>query len=296
MLAGILLGLGCAITQSIGYLFSRRFVLRHPGGPARLMVLAHVIMGVAALAGLPFFWPERMPPVATWIWPFVIMVGTYLLGQFGLFMAMRETEASRISPLLGLKIPMIAIWTVAFVAPLAPPQWLAVGLSLVAAALLIQTGGRLSWKTVGLILLTCVGYSLSDIHIVITVRHFENAGTNGPVFVACMDYTLAGLLAAALLPLAGKRECGIWLDAAPFAACWLSAILMLFGCLTLLGALFGNILQSTRGVLSVAIGVLVAHVGHVHLEQKVGRWPLARRIAAAALMVAAIALYALSRP
>jgi hypothetical protein len=54
---------------------------------------------------------------------------------------------------------------------------------------------------------------------------------------------------------------------------------------------FGNIMQSTRGVMSVAIGAALAHLGWHELEQRVDRATLLRRLAAALLMTAAIALY-----
>jgi hypothetical protein len=57
------------------------------------------------------------------------------------------------------------------------------------------------------------------------------------------------------------------------------------------GVVFGNILQSTRGVMSVAIGAALAHLGWHDLEQRVDRSTLLRRLTAALLMTAAIALY-----
>ncbi|MEI6506403.1 MAG: hypothetical protein WCO90_11070 [Planctomycetota bacterium] len=52
----------------------------------------------------------------------------------------------------------------------------------------------------------------------------------------------------------------------------------------------GNILQSSRGILAIAMGAGLAHVGRHDLEMRVDRETFLRRIAAAALMTAAIAL------
>ena len=65
----------------------------------------------------------------------------------------------------------------------------------------------------------------------------------------------------------------------------------LYCCFGLVGVVFGNILQSTRGVMSVAIGATLAQLGWHELEQRVDRVTLLRRLAAALLMTAAIALY-----
>jgi uncharacterized membrane protein YgdD (TMEM256/DUF423 family) len=61
----------------------------------------------------------------------------------------------------------------------------------------------------------------------------------------------------------------------------------------LVGVVFGNILQSTRGIMSVALGAMLAHLGWHELEQRVDRAMLLRRFAAALLMTAAIAIYAI---
>jgi hypothetical protein len=59
------------------------------------------------------------------------------------------------------------------------------------------------------------------------------------------------------------------------------------------GAVFGNVVQSTRGIMSVVIGAVLAHLGWHELEQQVDRATLVRRIGAACLMTAAIAVYVL---
>ena len=67
----------------------------------------------------------------------------------------------------------------------------------------------------------------------------------------------------------------------------------LYACFGTLGAVFGNILQSTRGIMAVAAGAVLAHLGWHDLEERVGRAVLVRRFSAAALMTAAVAIYAI---
>ena len=57
------------------------------------------------------------------------------------------------------------------------------------------------------------------------------------------------------------------------------------------GALFGNVLQSTRGLMAVAIGPVLAHAGWHDLEERVDRGIFLRRLAAATLMVIAVLVY-----
>ncbi len=59
----------------------------------------------------------------------------------------------------------------------------------------------------------------------------------------------------------------------------------------MIGVVYGNIVQSTRGVISVALGAAVAAAGFVHLEERMSRKLFARRLIAAAIMALAIAMF-----
>ncbi len=298
MLIGIILGLGAAVAQSLSYIFSRLYVMRHPGAFLRLMVLGHLVMGAMSLAMLPLLPLDRLPPLGRYVWPLAGASGFYLLGQASLFFVLRHVEASRISPLLGLKIAMLAVITTVFLrdypAP-APLQWLAVGLSVTAAFALNSSGDRLPARMIGGLLLTCLTYSLSDISIRYLVRAMGSGGAGGAgvVFMAvALCYVLCGLAALAALPFAGPHQRGDWRLAVPWAVSWLGAMLLLFGCFKAVDVVFGNILQSTRGLISIVLGAGLAGAGMVHLEKKVSRGVFWRRMAAALLMSAAIALHA----
>jgi hypothetical protein len=279
----------------LSYIFSRLYVMRHPGAFLRLMVLGHLVMGALSLAMLPFLHLDHLPPLGQYVWPLVGASGFYLLGQAGLFYVLRHVEASRISPLLGLKIAMLAIITAAFLrdcpAP-TPLQWLAVALSVAAAFALNSTGGKLPARIVAGLLLTCLTYSLSDINIRYLILGL-GGGTSGVFAAVAFCYLLCGVAALAALPWAGAHQRGDWRLAVPWAVSWLGAMLLLFGCFqTLNDVVWGNILQSTRGLISMVLGAAVAGAGMVHLEKKVARGIFWRRMAAALLMSAAIALYA----
>ena len=105
---------------------------------------------------------------------------------------------------------------------------------------------------------------------------------------------VCGAIGLAILPWSGAKQHGDWRYALPWAVAWLAAMLFLFGCFDRIGVIFGNILQATRGIMSIVLGVAVAALGHLRLEQKVSRGVLVRRIVAAALMFTAIALYSAS--
>jgi drug/metabolite transporter (DMT)-like permease len=292
---GIVLGLGAAAVQSVAYVFSRLFVQRRDESIVDLMVASHLIIGLACVVLLPFLWPAALPPWRAWIWPLLGTAGFYLAGQVGLFYLMRRIEASRVAPLLALKLVVIAAMTVGLrLGPaLSPMQWAAVGLCVAAAFLLNRAGRGLDVRSVGWLAATCLGYSWSDLSIIQLVKALQPLSPlYASVLGACLCYAVCGVAALAAVPFAGDRASRReWVHAWPYAAAWLIGMLLLFGCFAMEGAVFGNILQSTRGVMSVAIGAYAARRGLVRIEAPVDRAIFWRRLAAAVLMTVAIALF-----
>jgi uncharacterized membrane protein len=293
MLLGLALGLCAAFFQSCSYLGSRWFVGRYPGGSVRLLALGHVWMGAVSVVLAAAFWPKEMPAFGTFSLSLLGTVAFYLLGQMCLFLALRHTDASRVSPLLGLKVLILALMSTAFLdAHYSVGQWAAVGLSILAAVMLAQSGGAIARDSLLWALAACVPYCLSDMNIKLLVGDFSAMGLLGSsVFATAISYILCGLIGGALLavlPRANKRQ---WRDAMPFATAWLISMLFLYACFGQIGVVFGNILQSTRGIQSILMGAVVAHLGMITLERKVARGAMLERIGAAVLMTAAIALF-----
>jgi hypothetical protein len=110
-----------------------------------------------------------------------------------------------------------------------------------------------------------------------------------------VTYLACGMVVAAIgwTPPARPRSREDWIAGTCYAAAWLVGMVGLYTCFGTVGAVFGNILQSTRGLIAIVIGAILAHRGRHDLEAHVDRATLLRRLAAAALMTAAIALYVL---
>jgi hypothetical protein len=295
VITGTLLGLGAAVCQSLSYVFSGLFVRTFRRSPHVLLVLAHLAMGVVSALALPLVLPEVLPPWSDFAGPLLGGVVFYLVGQTGLLLALRHTDASRVSPLLGLKLPILAGISVLFLnARYLPVQWLALGLCLVAALLLNWSGRPLALSSLGWILFTCVGYCLSDLNIRALVGRLQAAGlplARASLVGGFLSYTLCGAIAVALLPTVPWRDRRLWAYVVPFAAAWLGAMLLLFACFGIVGVVYGNIVQSTRGLLSILIGLLISAAGHVHLESRASPRVWLRRLGAAVLMVLSIVLF-----
>lgn len=309
--AGICFGLVAALGQSLSYLATRYFTQRRKAQAAvdeaaeegagmsggnislLLLVLSHVMMGVVSLALMPFYYPSHMPPLHLWMPNLCMVAGFYLLGQIGLMIALHYAEPSRISPMLGFKIVILA-GAASVIGSHAPTalQWVAVVLCCVSVVGLNYTGGASHPRAVFGVILACLAYCVSDWNITGFVDHLSAAEVPAaPIVAALLCYALCGLIGAVFLPWFGSRRWVDWRDAAPFALSWLFAIFFLFACFGLVGVVYGNILQATRGLMSVALGALLIRLGHHHWEHKQPRAVVVRRALGAVLIFAAIVIY-----
>ncbi len=253
-------------------------------------------MGFAALLVLLVLKPRHLPPLTDYAAPVAGAAFFYLIAQLGLFSVLRHVESSRVAPLLGTKVLVLAFLSVLLTRQgLHPLQWAAVCLSAGAVWLLNEAGGRVPPRCLAWLGLTVLGYCLSDLSIGVLVKRLADVEPWPPMVGTAFSYLLC---AVATLPFVFRRDVlnvQVWTLAAPYAAAWFAAMCLLYASFGLIGVVFGNIVQSTRGVMSVAIGWAIAHVGHTHLESHVPRAVFWRRAVGALLMMAAVALYMMAR-
>lgn len=299
LIAGIVFGLMAATLQALSYLQSRHFVGRSQARGLQLLLVAHVLQGGVWLVLLPVLWPADAPPWRAYLGPIVIESLGYLVGQACLFTALRHAEASRVAPLLSLKIAILALLSpVVLGSQVTLLQWGAVVLAVAAAWLLKWMGGRFTPRLLALLLLGCTGYAMSDLYIRVAIERMAPVPPLHAALWACaLSYVFCGL---AVLPLAwwvrGVRPADVR-RAVPYAGTWLLSMACLYTCFAFAGVILGNIVQSSRGLLVILVGPWLArHRDWGHLEPVHPPHAIARRAACALLMVAAVALYVLGAP
>ena len=302
LILGIILGLTTGIGHSLAYLASRAFTAAGHGTTLQLLARAHALLGLVAAAALPFFLdPPRFSGLGWgWAYPLLATAG-FVCGQAAMFTSLKYTDASRAAPMLALKIPVLAVFgSVVLGQPLGALQWVSVGLAVAAAFALNGVGGRIPTPALLRLGVAILAYAATDSFITrfigLIARPEDTAVERCAVAVtaACFTYILAGVLAASLLPRLGSRELRDWVRAGPYTATWILAMVSLYGGFAILGVVYTNILQSSRTLWSVLLGAALAHHGWSHLEAKHGAGVVARRIAAATLMLAAVVLFALT--
>ena len=234
-----------------------------------LLALAHVWMAAAAGVTLPLVWPDGLGLDARWTLPLVGLVGCFMAAQAALLTALRSVDASRIAPLLGLKIAALAVLATLRGETLGVYQWSAVGLAVAGGAVLGHAGGPLPRRALTQVLAACGLYAVCDELILRTIRGVEAAAGldamatpwRGPVFTVAAVYVALALPAAALLPWRGSRRWVDWRDAVPYAVLWLAAMATLYGTFARVGTVLGGILQSSRGLIAIGLGVALSAAG-----------------------------------
>lgn len=301
---GIAAGLTAACFSSLSYLVSRHHGTRRPGGSRRLLLLAHLVMAAACVPAVAALLPAGVPvsALATRAVCLACLVSTasYFVGTACVFHALTKADASRLSPLLGLKVVALAlIVSLVLGQRLDVRQWAAVALCGGAVLMLQRGGASLPPRAFVLVAGSCVLFAIADLGIVAMIDAVQQAvpldRLRAGGLALALTYVTGGLV---VLPLVVRDHAGPqpptaddWLGAAQYAATWLVAMIGLYACYGAVGVVLGTVLQSTRGVMSVGIGAVLAHLGWHDLESRVDRRMLVRRFAAAVLMTAAIAIY-----
>ncbi len=298
IILGICTGLLAALLQSVSYLFSRGFVMRKIGSPLELLLVSQVYM---CLMALPVFFLARtgdLPPFTSYLAPLILAVTFMIIAQVAVFHVMRTVQASRIAPMLGFKIVILAlVSTFALGIRVTPSQWLGVAVATGAVLLLNFSGERLNAKSTAAILMACCSYALSDIFISKLILSLAPLSVlRASIYATSVSYILCG--PAALVILCARRRAHIlktgWHFALPYSTFWLVGMFALFTTFGSVGPVLGNILQSSRGIASILIAIPAAHLGFPRIEPPAPRNVVLQRLIAAVFLVAAVWLYASS--
>jgi len=302
ILAGIIVGLGAALLQAFSYLISRHLLVQEKLGPKDLLLRAHIFMGLISLAGLPFTWmtPENTPLFIRGL--FVGSLG-YFAAQGLFFWSIRHAPASRIAPMLGLKLITSAILMIFIRGEmLLPLQILAVALTVLAAVAVQYSGEKIPLKPLVGTLSAGVCFGCSDLGISwMCDGLYADASSRSPwvaIHTVLFTYTFIMLpcLAISLIKEKTPKKLIKKLDGGSllYATVWLMAMFCLFYTFSTVGIVFGGIVQATRGPLAVFLAVALVSLGWHHLEMQRSRTDFIKQALSALMMASAMALYCIA--
>lgn len=147
MIVGIIFGLFSALSQCFAYICSKKYIHKD-GTPFQLLIASHLLIGVFAALALGLLLPNTdLPPFQDYWLELLGVVGFNIVGQMSFFLVIGKTEASRVAPLLGLKIIFIALFGMMFMnLHLVPWQWAAIIICCIGAVLSNWSGESIPSK------------------------------------------------------------------------------------------------------------------------------------------------------
>ena len=299
MILGIVFGLVSALSQCFAYICSKKYI-HEDGTPFQLLIASHLIIGgFAALCLVPLLLNKDLPPFKDYWLELAAVIGFNIIGQMSFFLVIGKTEASRVAPLLGLKILFIALFGILFMKlHLLPWQWGAIIICCIGAMLSNWSGKSIPTAGILWLLVTIISYSLTDLSIKQLINHIENADTKGlSAFLIAVSLAYFYLGIFSLLAIVTTRSVKLkhLKPALPFALWWFGTMLFLFICFGLIGPLFGNIVQSGRGILAVIIGAIFVRFGWTEYEEKLSHRIFFWRLTAAFLITVSIVMFVMAK-
>lgn len=297
MFVGIVLGIATAFMQSLSYLASGYFIRKH-NSALKLLITSHVAMGVVSAVLMPFFWDGGILQLSGAVWLALgVWIMMFMLGQMGFFISQKLIEPSRLASLLGLKIVVLSlIWIFFFGQTLNFLQITGVVLSVAAAFAMNWSGGRhFEIKSLIPLVMTLVCYSLTDLSETRMVLLCDKGDiVHAGISVTLLCYTVLGICSLPALFKTGwnfKMQC----HSLPFSLLWLGSQMTLLICFGIIGPVFGNVIQSSRGIFSVVFGVLVCRLGFDVMENSASGKLWLRRAMAALLMIGGIVCFSFGK-
>jgi len=303
ILIGLLFGLAAAFFQSLCYIVSGCYVRRtgRPGWTLSAPQRGAMLVPYALLAW--FSRPPALDGEGTAVLACAVGVMIFALsGDIGLFQMQKTVEPSRVAPLQSMKVPMIALISFLFLGQTYSVGRLA-GIVLVigSALVLFGAGTRISAHAWFWLAVCCGSYAVSDLFIgygLVHTRTVCGSVLRSSLFIMGVTGFAGSVLALPIWFAQGRsranlptvRECLLYV--VPYGLLWGVAMVFLFVCFSLSGVVLGAIAQSTRGLMSVGIGWLLARHGFADLEGPASVGIFVRRAVAAVLVILAMALYA----
>ena len=295
MISGILSGFLSALLMCGSYIFSRAYFRKH-ADPVKLAVYSQINMGIwgIGLLILSLFLVE-IEVNSRFCFYLCGEVFSFLIAQTSFFLMLRRVEATRAASLLGLKLTALACITIFLGEHLSLIQWVSILLCTVAAVGMNLSGGRIPLKSFFWLFIAVTFYAICDICITGMMKTMpgESMLLNSFFVMGC-TFTGIGLM---VLPGLIKYpfSLGQLKESAPYSLFYFGSMIFLMTCFGLIGVVFGSIIQASRGVIAVILGIILIHFGLEKSESRVPVKTWVRRFLMAVLMFAAIILYTLSK-
>lgn len=287
------LALLCGLLFAIGALLMKRANQLGVGAGATTLV-----SNLGTALAFFFLWPlgGQIPSWSLWWQPFIVGL-LFVAGQAFVFMAYSRGDVSLATPILGVKIILVALGALWLIGePLSWQIWAGAVLSTLSVVLLNRTD-RVSGSRVGVTVLLALACAMSFALFDVLVQKWGPAWGAGRflpvmmVMVAFVSIVAHLIFSGGSLGLTGPPA--PWMLAGSLIIALQSAIFVT-AIVIYQNAAAANVCFSSRGLWSVVLVWLAGRWFH-STEQNLGPRVLRWRLAGAVLMMAAVALVMLGK-
>ena len=285
VLIGIIASIFAAIGQALNYALTKDCQEKHRIYGFRMLIGAHIGMGFIML------WPFLFCSYYTYFeWEHLIDLFKinlpFLFAQYCMMQSIRVSDASIVSPLLVLKIPVLAaISIVLFKDSYAVHQYLAIAAILLLSWYFSSLSGQIKLKALMFVFLASFCYVLSDIAITDYAKKFAAHPIEQVMIANSFNYIAGAIF---FLPCAFMKKVtakDIY-NCKYVALSWIIAVTLIVIGFNLSGLVSGTIIQSLRG----AFGIIIALIFFRNEIMDHGaRWQL--KVAISILMTLSVASF-----
>jgi len=252
---GILASFIGATLQAINYLLTQDAQYRYKIRGLHLLIGSQIVLGIIGFLCLLSFGYLSLLDISLLI-PLLKVNLPYIIGQYALIKAIQESDASVASPLLALKVPALALmYMVLFHQHFTLIQWIAMTLIISLAYFFSSLSGKIKFKPLLYITIASFSYGTSDLFITDLSQQLPaDTLTERALITNCINYFFCGMVSLPIffsMKISTKQVWQLkWVGLA-----WFVAVFFLIIGFNLSGVVGSNVVQSSRGVMAVILGL-----------------------------------------
>ncbi len=284
---GICLGFLGAVFQAFNYAFTKDCAEKYQLRGLRQLICVH--LGLFVLVIFPFFYYKLWQHMS-WELIFDTLWASipYLVAQYLMIITLTMTDSSIVSPLLTIKIPVLAVIALLFLDKgFSFNQYLSIAAIIALGVYFSSISGRIKLLPLFLVTIVCFMYAVSDLGMAEFMRDWpEDNRAMSICGCICYQFMFCGLIAMPFLKI--KRfhlDLRNVYQAKNIAIAWMISDIFFVVCFNLAGVVETSIVQALRSVLGVIIAYLF-YKNYIHDENT-----FKRKMVTACLMFVAVASF-----
>ena len=254
---GLLLGFLGAFSQATNYAMVKDCEEKYSLTGVRLLIADHLLLLIFVTPLFLIFKAHLYFNTATFLYVLGIIT-PYFIAQYLMNLTLKMSDASIVSPLMTIKIPILAVISILFLGQVfSLQQYCSIAVIICLGWYFSSLSGKLGLKPLLLLALTCTMFCLSDIAMTKFTHSLPEELTNLECIAIGIAYehVATGIIT---IPAVKRYKVSFKdiLNTKWVALTWMGTMIGIVSCFNMCGVVEGNIVQTLRSV----IGVIIAYL------------------------------------